>query len=47
MLWVGFIFWTVGGGLKLLFSRSTSVALYVISVLIEGIGVGFVFQPCK
>ncbi|OIW28586.1 MFS general substrate transporter [Coniochaeta ligniaria NRRL 30616] len=45
VLWVGFIFWTVGAGLKLLFNRSTSIAVYVTVVLIEGTGVGFVFQP--
>jgi hypothetical protein len=30
-----------------MFSLSSSVALYVVAVAIEGAGVGFVFQPCK
>lgn len=47
VLWTGFVLWTVGAGLKLLFSRSTSIAVYVIATLIEGAGVGLVFQPCK
>ncbi|KAL1864057.1 hypothetical protein VTK73DRAFT_6238 [Phialemonium thermophilum] len=44
-LWIGFILWTLGAGLKLLFTRSTSVPVYVVVALIEGAGVGFVFQP--
>lgn len=47
MLWVGFVLWIIGAGLKLLFSRSTSIAVYVIVVFIEGAGVGFAFQPCE
>lgn len=47
VLWAGFVLWTIGAGLKLLFSRSTSIAIYVIAVFIEGAGVGFVFQPCE
>ncbi|TVY45765.1 putative transporter [Lachnellula occidentalis] len=45
MLHGGMIIWVVGAGMKLLLSRTTPVGLYVISLIIEGAGVGFVFQP--
>ncbi|KAL1962693.1 hypothetical protein VTN77DRAFT_9237 [Rasamsonia byssochlamydoides] len=44
-LWLGFILWTIGAGLKTLFSRTSPIALYVVAVMVEGLGVGFVFQP--
>lgn len=47
VLYLGFILWTLGAGLKILFSRNTSPGVYVVVLLIEGAGVGFVFQPCK
>lgn len=37
--------WAVGAGMKLLFSRSTPVGLYVVTLVIEGTGIGFVLQP--
>jgi hypothetical protein len=39
------ILWTLGAGMKLLFSRTTPISLYVITLIIEGAGTGFVFQP--
>ncbi|OAP55801.1 hypothetical protein AYL99_09953 [Fonsecaea erecta] len=45
VLWLGFVLWTIGAGLKLLFSRTTPLGVYVVAALIEGAGVGFVFQP--
>jgi hypothetical protein len=39
--------WTLGAGLKLLFCRTTSTAVYVIVLIIEGAGIGFVLQPGK
>ncbi|EXJ70785.1 uncharacterized protein A1O5_05775 [Cladophialophora psammophila CBS 110553] len=45
VLWLGFVLWTVGAGLKLLFSRTTAIGVYVVAALVEGAGVGFVFQP--
>ncbi|KAM3079648.1 hypothetical protein ACMFMG_006061 [Clarireedia jacksonii] len=45
IIWAGFIIWTLGSGLVLLFSRSTPKWEIVIILLIEGAGVGFVFQP--
>jgi hypothetical protein len=47
VLWTAFTLWTLGAGLKLLFDRSTSIAVYVVVVAIEGAGVGLAFQPCK
>jgi hypothetical protein len=46
VLYLGFVLWTIGAGLKVLFSRSTPAGVYVAALLIEGAGVGFVFQPC-
>lgn len=37
--------WTLGAGLKLLFSRTTSTGVYVAVLIIEGAGIGFVLQP--
>lgn len=39
--------WVLGAGLKVLFSRSTPVSVYVVVLMIEGIGIGFVLQPGK
>jgi len=41
----GFFLWTLGTGLNLLFTRSTSIAVYVVVLAIQGAGVGFVHQP--
>ncbi|OAL23371.1 hypothetical protein AYO22_06421 [Fonsecaea multimorphosa] len=35
VLWLGFVFWTIGAGLKLLFSRTTSIGVYVVAALVE------------
>ncbi|KAJ5263327.1 Major facilitator superfamily domain general substrate transporter [Penicillium angulare] len=45
VLRTGFLLWTIGTGLHLLFSRHTHVAIYVVVLAIEGAGVGFVHQP--
>ncbi|KAI2741843.1 hypothetical protein DTO013E5_5265 [Penicillium roqueforti] len=45
VLYCGMTLWTLGAGLKLLFSRTTSTAVYVIVLIIEGAGIGFVLQP--
>lgn len=39
------IYGNSGAGLMLLFSRHTSIGAIVVIVLIQGIGVGFTFQP--
>lgn len=46
ILYLGFVLWVTGAGLKVLFSRSTATVVYVVALTIEGAGVGFVFQPC-
>ncbi|ESZ93315.1 hypothetical protein SBOR_6296 [Sclerotinia borealis F-4128] len=45
IIWMGFILWTLGSGLVLLFSRTTQKWKMVLILLTEGAGVGFVFQP--
>jgi hypothetical protein len=45
VLYMVFVLWTTGAGLKVLFSRSSPVSIYVISLMIEGAGMGFIFQP--
>lgn len=44
-IWSGYALWTLGAGLVLLFSRTTPRWQIVIFLLIEGAGVGNVFQP--
>jgi len=45
VLYIGFVLWVLGAGLKIMFTRYTSPGVYVAALLIEGAGVGFVFQP--
>jgi MFS family permease len=45
VLYLGMALWTLGAGLKIMFSLNTSIAVYVIVLAIEGIGIGFVLQP--
>ncbi|KNG86003.1 hypothetical protein ANOM_005787 [Aspergillus nomiae NRRL 13137] len=45
VIWAGFGLWTLGAGLMLLFNRRTSIGAIVVIVLVQGIGIGFVFQP--
>jgi len=44
-LWLGFAFWLLGVGLKVNFSRTTPVWSEVLTLIVEGIGIGFVHQP--
>lgn len=37
--------WTLGSGLKLIFSRTSQISVHVAVLLIEGTGIGFVHQP--
>ncbi|KAH8725398.1 major facilitator superfamily domain-containing protein [Phaeosphaeriaceae sp. PMI808] len=41
----GFFLWSLGAGLKLVFSRKTPLPAYVVILAIEGAGVGFIYQP--
>ncbi|KAJ5117329.1 Major facilitator superfamily domain general substrate transporter [Penicillium atrosanguineum] len=45
VLRAGFLLWTLAAGLHLLFTQHTHVAIYVVVLAIEGVGVGFVHQP--
>ncbi|KAI0814557.1 MFS general substrate transporter [Xylaria sp. FL0064] len=45
VLRIGFLFWTLGAGLKLLFDENTPAYTYVVVLAIEGAGVGWVHQP--
>jgi MFS family permease len=45
VIWSGFFLWTLGVGLTCIFDLNTSIAAIVIVLLIQGVGVGFVFQP--
>lgn len=41
----GFIFWTIGNGLTLLFDRNTSLGVIVVALIVEGAGIGLTLQP--
>ncbi|RDW67602.1 MFS general substrate transporter-11 [Coleophoma cylindrospora] len=41
----GFMVWSIGGGLKCLFHRHTSLRILIVSGIVEGLGVGFTLQP--
>ncbi|ORY57875.1 major facilitator superfamily domain-containing protein [Pseudomassariella vexata] len=45
VIYGGLALWLLGAGLKVLFSRTTPIGVYVISLIIEGAGVGFILQP--
>ncbi|KAH0017622.1 MFS general substrate transporter, partial [Aureobasidium melanogenum] len=45
VIWTGFFLWTLGVGLTCLFDLSTPIAAIVVILLIQGAGVGLIFQP--
>ncbi|PKS12596.1 hypothetical protein jhhlp_000804 [Lomentospora prolificans] len=45
VIWLGFGLWTLGAGMALLYSRTSSPGVIVIPLLVIGFGVGCVFQP--
>ncbi|RDW85737.1 MFS multidrug transporter-like protein [Coleophoma crateriformis] len=45
IIWLGYGLWTLGSGLIMLFTRTTPRWQIVIFLIIEGAGVGNVFQP--
>ena len=45
VIWSGFFLWTLGAGLTCIFNLNTPIAAIVIILLLQGTGVGFVFQP--
>lgn len=47
VMWIGFAFWLLGVGLKVNFSRTTPMWTEVLTLIVEGAGIGFVHQPGK
>ena len=47
VLWMGFALWLLGVGLKVNFSSTTPIWVEVVTLITEGIGIGFVHQPGK
>ncbi|KAJ4288685.1 hypothetical protein N0V90_011922 [Kalmusia sp. IMI 367209] len=45
VIWAGFFIWTLGAGLTCVFDLNTSLAAIIVILVLQGIGVGFVFQP--
>ena len=45
VIWSGFFLWTLGVGLTCIFNLDTPISAIVIILLIQGVGVGFIFQP--
>jgi len=45
LLWIGYGLWTLGAGLRCLFSRTIPVPVIAVILFIEGLGVGNCFQP--
>lgn len=45
VIWSGFFLWTLGVGLTCIFDLETPIAAIVVILLIQGVGVGFIFQP--
>ncbi|KAM0327150.1 hypothetical protein ACHAQA_006281 [Verticillium albo-atrum] len=41
----GFVLWTLGGGLKLLFDRDTGLSSLIPILVVEGAGIGLTLQP--
>lgn len=42
---VGFALWTLGNGLTLVFDRNTHLAVLIVVLIVEGIGIGLTLQP--
>lgn len=45
VLWSGFILWTLASGLSCIFDLDTPIYVMVLILAVQGVGVGFVFQP--
>ncbi|KAH0333137.1 MFS general substrate transporter, partial [Aureobasidium melanogenum] len=45
VIWAGFFLWTLGVGLTCIFDRGTPITAIVVILLIQGAGVGLIFQP--
>jgi len=47
VIWLGYICWTIGTALQCIFNRTTPIVAIVFILIVEGVGVGLVFQPSK
>ncbi|KAF2400585.1 putative MFS transporter [Trichodelitschia bisporula] len=45
IIWAGYVMWTAGAGAHMAFGKDSSVGLLVGCLLVEGIGMGWAFQP--
>ncbi|KAK4446636.1 MFS general substrate transporter [Podospora aff. communis PSN243] len=45
VIWTGYILWVIGTGLHIAFSRTFPLAAIIVILVVEGFGVGLVFQP--
>jgi MFS family permease len=45
VIWLGFFLWTVGVGLTCMFDLDTPIAAIAVILLVQGAGVGLIFQP--
>ncbi|KAF2815647.1 MFS general substrate transporter, partial [Mytilinidion resinicola] len=45
VIWFGFVCWTIGAALHLLFNQTTSIVVIVFVLILTGFGVGCIFQP--
>ncbi|CAD0048648.1 unnamed protein product [Aureobasidium pullulans] len=45
VIWLGFFLWTLGVGLTCMFDLNTPIAAIVVILLVQGAGVGLIFQP--
>jgi MFS family permease len=41
----GFLLWTTGNGLTLLFDRNTNLGVLIVALIVEGAGIGLTLQP--
>ncbi|KOS38702.1 hypothetical protein ACN38_g10471 [Penicillium nordicum] len=46
VIWFGFICWTVGASVLCTLKQDTSLGVIIVALIILGVGVGNVFQPC-
>lgn len=45
VIWLGFFLWTLGVGLTCMFNLSTPIWAMVVILVVQGLGIGAVFQP--
>ena len=47
VIWLGYACWTLAAGLHCMFTRNTHPVSIAFILMVEGVGVGCVFQPSK